>query len=132
MHTHFKEVWHRESCSTLTENFPSSFEATTWSTYQKELYQVQASLSSAISTEILRVSHTLRNAFTNEEAVSAKTLLTRISSLQEGFDIISFLNRRRKRADSLNSAWNDLQWVGDANKWGKEQTESVTLEVNLL
>jgi hypothetical protein len=63
----------------------SSFEFTSWLAYQRELFLLQASLSSIVSTETLRVSHLLRNAFTNEEAIEAKASLARISALQERY-----------------------------------------------
>ena len=63
----------------------SAFEWTAWSTYQAELYAIQAALSAAMSTETLRLQHQLRNAFTNEEALGAKNALARITASQERY-----------------------------------------------
>jgi hypothetical protein len=88
------------SCVCLDSHCHSSFEFTSWLSYQRELFLLQAALSSNISTETLRASHLLRNAFTNEEAVEAKASLARITDLQEKFasySSLAYLSRHQSQ-----------------------------------
>ena len=61
----------------------SGFEWASWSTYQPELYGIQAGLSATIATECIRLSHQLRSAFTNAEVAAAKQALGLVTDIQD-------------------------------------------------
>jgi hypothetical protein len=65
--------------------YHSGFEWTSWSTYQPELYSIQAGLSATMATEIIRLSHQLRSAFTNAEVAVAKESLALVTTIQEKY-----------------------------------------------